>query len=242
MNNNDNIKQKEHVLILPYNTLRVIDVPILAELNKANSVDEKLDYIIFRCVNRKNKNILSLMPSRTYDDNIHEYLNILGKVSKNINLYYNVAPSTDVYDIVSIMKKQSFVKSVTILFNNSSLSDDEFENDYLDYSYYIPETNIIHKYIIGHNITSLFCSDASLMFELIRDHNEDKYYDSFSFFISRIGYNYKYSTDSQRFLMNDIKYISDNSSCDIEDVSLIKFSSETINHFKQLQNKKGETK
>ena len=69
------------------------------------------------------------------------------------------------------------------------------------------------------------------MFELIRDHNEDKYYDSFSFFISRIGYNYKYSTDSQRFLMNDIKYISDNSSCDIEDVSLIKFSSETINHF-----------
>ena len=187
----DNYKRNEKILILPHNTLRVVDAMYQLEIiaqkyKKVPDFEENL----YRCVTRKEKDL-----SKIFDipDNI-KY-----KFKNNWAYYWDISPRTNLYEYIKIVSAQKFTDNVTVLFSDKKAKDDVFESDYYDGS-----LEGLEKYIIENRITAIVIDDIDLLVNLVNRKNINL--DNLSFIISRMGYNYEWNNEIQILMPKQILY------------------------------------
>lgn len=174
----DNYKRNEKILILPHNTLRIVDAMYTMEIiayhtKKIPDFEENL----FKCVTRKEKDLSKIF-------NIPDHLKT--KFSSNWAKYWDISPKTNLYEYINIVAKQKFTDNVIVLFSDKNAKDDVFESDYYDGT-----MEGLEKYITENRITAVVIDDIDILVELVERKNINL--DNLSFIISRIGYNYEWN-------------------------------------------------
>ena len=175
----DNYKRNEKILILPHNTLRIVDAmyqleAIAYNTKKVPDFEENL----YRCVTRKEKDI---------SKNIDIPDRIKSKFNNNWGLYWDISPRTNLYEYIKIVAEQKFTDDVIVLFSDHSAKDDVFSSDYYDGT-----IEGLEKYILENKITAVVIDDIDLLEELVNRQNVNL--DNLSFIISKIGYNYEFDS------------------------------------------------
>ena len=174
----DNYKRNEKILILPHNTLRVVDAMYQLEIIARNT-KKIIDFEenLYMCVTRKEKDLSKIF-------NIPK--DIEENFKNNWAYYWDIAPRTNLYDYIKIVSAQKFTDDVIVLFSDKNAKDDVFTSDYYDGT-----IESLEKYIIENKITAIFMDDVDLLEELVNRKNTDL--NNLSFFISRVGYNYEWN-------------------------------------------------
>ena len=172
----ENYKRNEKILILPHNTLRVVDAMYQLEIivrttKKIPDFEENL----YKCVNRKEKDLSKIF-------NIPK--DIQDKFNNNWAYYWDIAPRTNLYEYIKIVSEQKFTDDVTVLFSDKNAKDDVFKSDYYDGT-----IDSLEKYIEGNRITAVVLDDIDLLVKLTNRKKVNL--NNLSFIISRIGYNYE---------------------------------------------------
>ena len=217
----ENYTRHENILILPHNTLRVVDAMYALKLYSLSGKPlPDFEVNLLKIISRKKKDL-------------GEYFkitdNIRNEFKNNWYKYYDIAPRTKMYEYIDILRKQKFVDNTTILFSDKKASDNAFDNDYYDGS-----MEELEKYIDNHKITTLIIDDADIMTELLDRKNINL--NNFSFLISQMGYNYEY-VDIVHQLMpkNSIYNAQKKAYIEIGMVALFEFDKSV---FEKLDNKK----
>lgn len=215
-----NMSRSESILILPYNTLRFMDASIQAEINSLAEVPNKaieFDTFLYKLLCRKEK---SLGKINNVDEHIIDEL-----IKENYKIYYQYAPRTELYGMLSLMSHQSFVKSITALFPSKEISDDEtfLTNEYYDGTY-----EGLISYLLKSSWTCLIIDDIDLLDKLTLDkrlnfHNK-------SIVISKIGYNY-YEDNNGCMVLKKFDDINSRYFMEISTINLFVFTNETNTSF-----------
>lgn len=183
----NNIMRKEKLLILPYNTLRVFDLFVQADLEKVKDPTWKGDFMatLRKVLTRKEKdlgklnNIDSSLVKKLMEDSwIH---------------YYKLAPRTNLYALVETLNNQKFMEDAIVLFHKRNIKEDDLTNAYYDGS-----IEGLEKFINENRITALAIDDVELLMTLINRGNVS--FDWKTVFISKLGYNY-YKEDKHNMLL-----------------------------------------
>lgn len=220
----DNMMREESILILPYNTLRVMDVPLQMEIDKAAGrlFHEPFDDIVFKMVTRSVKD-LSL-----YNRGVNkEILDELVKI--NYPTYYELAPRTMMYEIVTIMTNQKFIKKTTVLFPDKDTKDDVFEYDYYDGT-----IESLEDYINYNEITCIIFDDMELL-KTLNDRKNISLNEK-SFIVSRVGYNFYRDKIGELRLKYYADLLKENRNMELTIMDLYNFPESVIRKF----NKKGK--
>lgn len=209
-----NIDRPERILVLPYNTLRIFDALVQVEICKAK--DEKwyepLDEVIYKVLTRKEKDL-------------GKHNGVDSKIVKDLmeadwTRYYEIAPRSKVYDIISILQNQRFVKDVVALFHKKDAVDSALRCDYYDGT--IEE---LEYYIKNNGITTIFMDDVELLKTLIDRGNVDMNWKTI--FISKIGYNY-YQDKNGILLMKYMEELSSKACMEIASIALTNFTEDFL--------------
>lgn len=169
--------RKESIIVTPFNTLRIVDVPISMELRnlaglppipKGSTFTDEL----FRMVYRLEKNYWHLYG---IDDSVYEEF-----FNTTIHKLYNMSPKTALYDICTVLENKSC--DVTILTDNEKIVDDTFIVKYYDGT-----IDQFEQYLTSLKATGLFTEDLDLVRQIITRKNVDL--KGFTFFVTEMGYN-----------------------------------------------------
>ena len=210
----ENYKRNEKILILPHNTLRVVDAMYQLEIiahntNKIPDFEENL----YRCVCRKEKDLSKIL-------NIPEH--IKHKFENNWAYYWDISPKTNLYEHIKIVSEQNFTDNVIVLFSDKNAKDDVFESDYYDGT-----IESLENYIIENRITAVVMDDIDLLAELVYRKNINL--DNLSFILSRIGYNYEWNDKVQILIPKQKLYdIEKKYYLEIATIALFDFSESLI--------------
>ena len=92
-----NIDRKEKILILPHNTLRVVDTFVQVELEKMKDPKwfETVEEVLFRVLTRKEKDLgkFNDMDSKLVKD----------LIDTEWSRYYEIAPRTYIYELLDVL-------------------------------------------------------------------------------------------------------------------------------------------
>jgi hypothetical protein len=172
----ENYKRNEKILILPHNTLRVVDAMYQLEIIARNTKQiPDFEENLYKCVNRKEKDLSKIF-------NIPK--DIQDKFNNNWAYYWDIAPRTNLYEYIKIVSEQKFTDDVTVLFSDKNAKDDVFKSDYYDGT-----IDSLEKYIEVNRITAIVMDDIDLLVEITNRKKVNL--NNLSFIISRIGYNYE---------------------------------------------------
>lgn len=205
----NNILRKEKILVLPYNTLRVFDTCLQADLERIKDPNWNGDF----------ETTLKHVLTRTEKD--------LGKfngidsdmVNKLMNEawihYYEIAPKTNLYSLLDILNKQSFVSDIIVLFPKKGISEDDYTNAYYDGS--IEE---LENFINKNSITAIVMDDVELLMTLINRGNVDLNWKTI--IISKLGYNYMRTQDGVLVMKHSLEF-NEKYTLEVGSLSLIDF-------------------
>lgn len=215
----NNMMRDESILILPYNTLRLVDVMIQMEIDKASGtlLHESFDDTVFKLTVRSQKD-LSLYNEGVDRNLLNELLRI------NYATYYSMAPRTMMYEIVDIMANQKFIKRTTVLFPDKNAKDDMF-----DYDFYDGTIESLERYIINHQVTCMIFDDM----ELLKTLNDRKNIslDEKSFIVSKLGYNFYRDSIGELRLKYYEELKKEHRSMELSIMDLYNFSEKVLNKF-----------
>ena len=173
---NDNMMRDERILILPYNTIRFMDVPLQMDLNKAlygKPLTFPMNTLMSKLLARKTKDL------HDYNPKIKQ--SIIDQLKKvNFKTYYELAPRTELQDILYITQNQIFTSSITVLFDIPDMKDKIFDSAY-------GSIEELEKYINDNGITTLVLDDIELLYKLVQRGNVD--FDYKTILLSKLGYN-----------------------------------------------------
>lgn len=219
-----NFNRKESILILPHNTLRLVDMMQYLELLAANKKPAgPLDFEdnLYKCMARKNKDFsigLTMPPG------------MKEKFENNWKYYWDIAPRTNMYDYLKVLAAQKFTLNTTVLFSDPNASDDVF-----DYDYYDGSIDALEDYIVNKNITAVVLDDIDIIHQITERGRID--INNLSFIISKLGYNYVYDEKLQMLRLKDSIYFDERKSfIEIAEIVLFNFNKE---FFDKLKNKRG---
>lgn len=173
----NNMMRNEKILILPYNTLRVFDLFVQADLYKAKDPNWKGDFMktLKEVLTRSEKDLGKV---NDIDSELVKKL-----MNDSWMHYYDLAPRTNAYSMLETLGEQKFISDMIVLFHKKNCHDEEFTNAYYDGS--IEE---LEKFISENDITAVMMDDVELLMTLINRGNLDLNW--MTFFISKMGYNY----------------------------------------------------
>lgn len=219
-----NYKRHEKILVLPHNTLRVVDAMFQIELEsrlfkKIPNFEDNL----YRCVCRKYKDY-----SKCYNTEIPK--DLLKKYNENWYYYWDIAPRTDFYSYIKALANQSFTQIVYVLFSDKRASEPEFESVYYDGS--IDE---LEKFIIDNGITAVILDDINILVELHERKNVNLH--NMSFIFSRMGYNYYFEPRlGIPILDSKIDKVNADAAIEVATIALYDFSNEVVNRNRRKGN------
>lgn len=204
-----NIAKQEKILVLPYNTLRIVDVMLQIEIEKAKNPKwaEPLDKVIAKVTARKIKDMGKW--NNVDSDIVHDLLKI------NFSKYYDLAPRTNIYPLLGILKNQKFISSIIVLSEDKNIYEEDFINEYYDGS-----IDKLETFISENGITAIFMDDIELLKTLVDRKKIDM--TGMSIFISRMGYNF-YSPDGSILLMKYMQDIPKKANIEIACINLLNF-------------------
>lgn len=183
----NNANRKEKILILPYNTLRLMDIIPQIEIEKFKNPEwnEPFQKVVLKTISRKVKDLgeYNKLDSKTINDTIEE----------KWTEYYETAPRTNLYDLCDFLLKQKFITDIIVLFHKNDCHDIAFTNAYYDGS--IEE---LEKFVSENGITCIVMDDIEFLKTLVERGNIDFSYKTI--IISRLGYNY-YKDESTGVLL-----------------------------------------
>ena len=170
--------RSENILILPYNTIKLMDAMLQMEIY--NAAQTPLPYgfevMLYKLVSRRYKELSK------YNEGVDQ--EILDELVKtNFSTYYSLSPNTDLYDILNITLHQKFTDRVTILSPDKKLTDTTYEVNYYDGT-----IDSLENYIISNGVTCIVCDDMELIKELSDRENVNLNHKSIM--VSKMGYNY----------------------------------------------------
>lgn len=211
-----NYKRNEKILVLPHNTLRVVDAMFQLELEtKLYKKIPEFEENLYRCICRKYKDF-----NECYDEDIPQ--DLLNKYKNNWAYYWDIAPRTDMYQYVKILANQKFTDRVYVLFADKNASEPEFISDYYDGS-----IEQLEKYIIDKHITAIILDDIDILKQLHSRKNVNLH--NMSFIFSRMGYNYYFDSRLGIPIFSDDAYqINKDVAIEIATVALYDFSDDVI--------------
>jgi len=186
------MKRPETILVLPYNTLRIVDLCVQMEIYAASDEEISIEETIHKLLCRKDKDLGKLNKINS------EIVNNL--MDKYYPSYYKVAPMTIVYDLLAKLKCQKFVNKIIALHKYQGTEEPLFDNAYYDGS--IEE---LEKFIKNNSITAIIMDDIHILYELVSRENVDVR--GMTFFISKMGYNLEIVNDKFQMLYNE--YLTD---------------------------------
>lgn len=210
----ENYKRNERILILPHNTLRVVDAMKILEIyayHKKPLPDFEVN--LFKTITRKEKDLSKIfnIPSKLKD-----------KFENNWSKYWDIAPKTNMYEYIKITSTQKFTESTVVLFSDRNAKDDVFEYDYYDGS-----IESLEKYIIDNRITAIVMDDVELLMELTNRKNIDL--NNLSFIISRMGYNFEWNEKAQIPMPKKVFYDAEKENfIEVAMIALFDFSNEVF--------------
>ena len=214
--------RNENILVLPHNTIRIVDAPIQAMIEKYKDPnwDEPIEHTIYKvltrsCVNLSKYNKLNEEESKIVKESI-----ITDWAS-----YYEIAPkSRIIYDLLDILCNQKFVKNVTILFSDKRAWDPSHKNDYYDGT-----IDSLEKYLNENNITTIFMDNIELLYLLYKRGNYD--INNKTIFLSKLGYNYERNPVLSKLMIKHLFELNVNTDVEIGELALTNFEQETIDFF-----------
>lgn len=188
-----NMMRSENILVLPINTLRIVDV--MVELEIEHAIDPKnvkpLVEIIYLVTHRKIKDLAEL--HNIDSETVREF------IDDNIVKYYNSSPRTPLYEMLDTLSKQRFVHKIYTLFENEKLKENEL---WANNIYYDGTVQGLIDTIEKYSITALVVADVDIIGELVC--NLKYNLDYFTLFVANYGYNYTKFMDTYT-----IKYLFD---------------------------------
>ena len=189
----NNIMRKEKMLILPYNTLRVFDTCVQADIERAKNPNWHGDF----------EKVLKQVLTRSIKD-LGIVNNIDSEIIKKLMNdswchYYEIAPRTNLYALIETLSEQSFMTDIIVLFPKHGVKEDDLTNAYYDGS--IEE---LEKFINENGITSIFMDDVELLMTLIKRKNVDLNWKTI--FISKLGYNYERTEDGLLVMKHSLEW------------------------------------
>lgn len=180
----DKTKRDESVIILPHNTLRFVDAAVQAFINSTMEEPPKFesieDYLI-PLLTRKNKDLAEI---NRLEKDFYESL-----VNDHYLEFYEAAPRTDLYNILMILKKQSFISSIKIATMYKDLEEDASIFDKIDV--YGETYEDLVKYLSSNEWTMIVLDDIELFHKLSKEESID--WLGKSVLVSKLGYNYEYN-------------------------------------------------
>lgn len=221
MNNySNNMMRKERILILPYNTLRLVDFPLYYELSilskEKNKPLESPELVMYKLLTRKNKDFSSWFKA---DKELVDKLLV-----NNFYNYYKMSPRTYIYDYINILIRQNFVNFCKVLFAYDSKGEKP-EDDIYESDYYDGTLNGLEEYISKNGITAIVIDNIYTIYNIVKRGNISL--NNFSIFISKIGYNVeKFVTNYP--IMKYYEEITNSINVEICDLKLMDFSKEFL--------------
>lgn len=204
----DNIMRQEKMLILPYNTLRVFDFMVQADLEKIINPDVELDFM--RTLRKVlTRSIKDLGKMNGIDSDMVKKL-----MEDSWMHYYELAPKTNLYGMIETLEQQSFMSDIIVLFHKKHCKDEDFTNAYYDGS-----IEQLEKFIIENSITALVIDDVELLMTLINRGNVPL--DWKTVFISKLGYNYYRDKEHDALLMKHSTEFTDKYTLEVASLDLI---------------------
>ena len=225
MISDDYSHRDENILVLPHNTIRIVDAPIDAMIKKYKNPkwDEPIENTIYRVLHRKGVNLALFNNLNEEESKI-----VYDSLNNDWASFFEIAPkSSIVYDLLNIFSKQKFIKDIVILFSDKRAWDPSHRNDYYDGT-----LTGLENFIIKNNITTIFMDNIEILYQIYKRGNvklDDK-----SIFLSKIGYNYEFNEELGKIMLKHILEIINNTECEIGEINLTNFEKETINHFKDV--------
>lgn len=208
----NNIKRKEKILVLPHNTLRIVDVIAQMEIERIKNPNwnESFQDLLFKMLTRAEKDL------GKYNNVDSDVVNKI--IDKKWSEYYEIAPRTILYGLIEMLYNQSFVTDIIALFHKKDAWDDALTCDYYDGS--IEE---LERYINDKGITCIFMDDVELLMKLINRKNVDLNWKTI--FISKLGYNYMHSVYGDLIMKHSLEFC--NEYClEVGSLTLIEFDNE----------------
>lgn len=213
----ENYKRDEKILILPNNTLRVPEAMLALESCKYNKLNiPEFEDNLYKCISRKDKDIKKVyhIPDELYD-----------KYKNNYGYYYDIAPRTNMYEYISILGKQKFIKNIMVLFEEclgEKPIDEAFDNDY-----YSGKLEDLEDYIKNNEYTAIIMDDADLFYEMIKRKRVNL--NSTSLILPKVGYNYDYNQNFKKLMPKSSIYeIQSKEFVEVAIITLFTFREEVI--------------
>ena len=218
----NNIERNEKILILPHNTLRIVDTFVQVELEKMKDPNwcESVEEVIYRVVTRSIKDLGKM---NNMDSELVKEL-----IDMDWARYYEIAPRTYIYELIDLLHQQSFVTDIVALFHKKEAWDNAVKCDYYDGT-----IEGLENYIENNGITAIFMDDISLLKSLIDRKNINM--DWKTIFISKMGYNYYIDKKTGALLMKDIMTICESAAVEVGAINLVNFRKEFLKNRKTLK-------
>ena len=214
----NNMKRQEKILVLPYNTLRLVDTFVQVEIEKSKNPKwfMNLEDVIYMLITRKEKDLGKF---NKVDSNV-----VKACLEEDWARYYEIAPRTLIYGLLEFLEKQSFVSDIIALFHKKDCYDEALKCDYYDGT-----IEGLDKYIEENEITAIIMDDIELLKTLIERKKIDLSWKTF--FISRLGYNF-FRSPNGTLLMKYVINLTNEVPIEIGCLALMNFDREfLINKF-----------
>lgn len=215
----NNMLRKENILILPYNTMKIVDVIVQLELFKlAGNKMPPLEEVIFRVVTRTHKDL------SVYNDCNQELIDQMVKL--DYKRLYELSPGTEIVDIIHILSLQKFVNNIYVLFDDDRLVDNTNKYTNIYYDGTLDELiNVINKY----EITAIVMDDVEILKDI---YDKDKLLlENKTIMIPKYGYNYYRNKNGDLRLKYYNDYFSKVTHLEIGTPDIIKFSKDILNKY-----------
>lgn len=204
-----NITRSEKMLVLPYNTLRVFDMFVQADINRAKDPNWKGDFMtLLRQVITRSEKDLGKMNG--IDSEI-----IKKMMNDSWMHYYEMSPRTNFYAMIETLQQQSFMSDCIALFHKKNCKDDMLTN-----AYYDGTIEGLEKFINDNTITAICMDDVELLMTLINRGNINLNWKTI--FISKIGYNY-YRSKHGELMMKHANEWCDKYALEVATLDLVNF-------------------
>ena len=189
----NNIMRKEKILVLPYNTLRIFDTCVQADIERIKNPNWKGDF----------DTILKHVLTRTVKD-LGKFNNIDSSIPNTLineswSHYYKISPKTNLYPLLDGLSHQKVISDIIILFPKKDIKEDVYTSAYYDGS--IEE---LEKFINDNAITAIFMDDVDFLMTLIDRGNIE--FDWKTVIISKLGYNYMRSKNGTLIMKHSLEF------------------------------------
>lgn len=203
----DNLNQHDNILVLDYNTIRFQSLGFIElihqssglesiQLNTLNSF-ERLQYVI----NLTSRNISEIFEQPVTESEYFTYIKAMyDKISE-------LSPVTKLNSIIAVTSTQRFVGKTYVATIRKYNSEIFIGNNIENVNFDIFNISLIEDFILKNNITALFLHDIRMVYDIV--FNFKIALDGFTFFISKIGYNFKIENDAFVSLYPEITDIAE---------------------------------